>query len=134
MTSKLVLFYSMTGNTKAIAEVFKENGFDVFNVKEFNVIDIDKYSTIIIGTSTWGRGVPPKPFFKIRNELVALSNKKIGFFGSGRSEYQYYCGALDLLEELLQPKNKILFKYKYEGYPRNIDFENIRKIIQEEIK
>lgn len=123
----------MTGNTKAIAEVFKEYGFDVVNIKEVDSSVFRKYSTIIFGTSTWGRGLPPKPFYSIRDQLVSLKNKNIGFFGSGRSEYQYYCGALDLLEEITRDKNNILFKYKYEGYPRELDFNNIRKIISEEI-
>lgn len=124
----------MTGNTKAIAEEFEKNGFEVVNMKLVDSISFNNYSTIIFGTSTWGRGLPPKPFFKIRDRLVKLENKRIGLFGSGRSEYQYYCGALDLLEELLQEKNEIIFKYKYEGYPRDIDKKNINDIIMEEFK
>lgn len=134
LISKIVIFYSMTGNTKAIAAEFEKSGFEVVNMKMVDTVNFDNYSTIVFGTSTWGRGIPPKPFFKIRDRLIGLENKKIGLFGSGRSEYQYYCGALDLLEEMLQDKNEIIFKYKYEGYPRDIDKENINKIILEEMK
>lgn len=132
MTSKkLLVYYSMTGNTKAMIPFFEALNFDLIDIRKVDSIDFEPYEFIAFGTSTWGRGLPPKPFFKLRDDIVKIKGKSIGLFGSGRSEYEFFCGALDLLEELLQSgNNKIVFKYKYEGYPREIDFGNMKKNIK----
>ena len=109
---------------------FEAVGFDIIDIRKAESLNLGDYDIIVFGTSTWGRGVPPKPFFKFRDEIVKLENKTIGLFGSGRSEYEFFCGALDLLEELLQTKNTIQFKYKYEGYPREVDFGNMKENIK----
>lgn len=107
--------------------MFDDKLFDVVNLRgNEDKVSFDGYNVIIIATSTWGRGAPPKPFFKIREKLFAIEDRKIGLFGSGRSDFEYFCGALDLFEEVLQKKNEIVFKYKFEGYPRDTDFENMK--------
>ncbi|GEM_PF-4694101 len=112
---------------------FNESEFDIFNIRKERNIDFDKYDTIIFGTSTWGRGIPPRPFFEIRDKLGMLTHKKIGLFGSGRVEFEFFCGALDLLEEVLKDKNQILFKFKFEGYPKQSDFYQFDEIVKEKI-
>ncbi len=129
MTSKLILYYSLKGNTKGLLDNTDLKGFDVININNQNV-NLNEYDVILIGTSTYGRGVPPKPFFKIVGDLKSLSDKKIGLFGSGRSEYEYFCGALDLIEELVNDQNKILFKFKFEGYPRDKDIQEFNKLLK----
>lgn len=133
MTSKkgLVLYYSATGNTKAILPLFNKELFDVLDIRKNLDINLNIYDVVIIGTSTWGRGVPPRPFFKIRDRLASLKGKKIGLFGSGRSEYEFFCGSLDLFEQLMRSRNSIIFKYKFEGYPRDIDFKMMKSHIQQ---
>lgn len=134
LTSKgLVLYYSATGNTRAMIEFFDKDKFDIVNIRKNQSIDFNLYNTIIFGTSTWGRGIPPRPFFKIRDELRKIRGKKIGLFGSGRSEFEYFCGALDLLEELLKDNNKILFNFKYEGYPKESVKNDFNKLIKGEL-
>jgi flavodoxin len=68
---------------------------------------------------TLGRGVPPVFFRHIFKQLQNLENRKIGLFGSGQSHYgdEFFCGALDVLEDLLKVKNEISFKLKFESYP-----------------
>lgn len=133
LTSKgLLLYYSFSGNTKAAVNLFNEDLFDVVNIRgnEDN-ISFDDYDVVVIASSTWGRGAPPQPFFKIRSQLFNIKGKKIGLLGSGRSDFEYYCGALDLFEEVLEKNNNIVFKYKFEGYPKQVDFENIKKYIKQ---
>lgn len=125
-----VIYYSAKGNTKAIVNVFGNSGYDVYKVSEINTIDFNQYSTVIIATSTWGRGEPPKQFYVARSVLMKLYGKRIGLFGSGNSHYEYFCGALDLLQQMLEVKNEIIFKYKYEGYPKQVDFDNIKEIME----
>lgn len=130
MTSKLILFYSLKGNTKGLIDSIDTNNYDVININKLN-IDFSSYETILIGTSTYGEGVPPLPFYNLKDQIFNLRGKKIGLFGSGRSEYRYYCGALDVLEEMLQGRNDIIFKFKFEGYPREEDIKTFNILLEE---
>ncbi len=128
MTSNILFYYSRKGNTKALVNLFTDSFVidEVTNIRNYNLND---FSTIVFATSTYGRGVPPKAFFNIRDILVNLKGKRIGLFGSGNSHYEYFCGALDLLEEMLKGKNQILFNYKFEGYPKKRDKEELKNIL-----
>ena len=132
MTSNILFYYSRKGNTKAIVNLFKSKFIidEIENIRKYNLND---FSTVVFATSTYGRGVPPKEFFDIRDMLINLKGKRIGLFGSGNSHYEYFCGALDLLEEMLRNNNEIIFKYKFEGYPRENDFKNMEEIINAKI-
>ena len=129
--NKVIILYSLKGNTKGILDGIDLDGWDLIDITKCEKLILDDYETILIGTSTYGRGVPPKPFFKFKGELVKLKNKKIGLFGSGNSHYEYYCGALDLLEELLEKDNEILFKYKFESYPNQRAKEGFKILMKE---
>lgn len=133
MTSRLILYYSLKGNTKGLLDNVDLKGFDIVNINNQKV-NLNEYDLILIGTSTYGRGVPPKPFFEIVSDLKGLKNKEVGLFGSGRSEYEYFCGALDLIEELVKDQNEILFKFKFEGYPRYKDIQEFSKLLKEVVK
>ncbi|MGG0308224.1 flavodoxin domain-containing protein [Priestia megaterium] len=128
---KVIVLYSLKGNTRGILDGVNLDGWDLIDITKCGKLTLDNYQTILIGTSTYGRGVPPKPFFKFKNELLKLNNKKIGLFGSGNSHYEYYCGALDLLEELLKKDNEILFKYKFESYPNKRAKDEFNALIKE---
>ena len=133
MTCKkgIVLYFSATGNTKAVVDMFDEEKYDIVNVRHAKDIDLSKYSVVVMGMSTWSRGLPPKPFINIKEKIFSLKGKVIGIFGSGRSEFEFFCGAVDLMEEVTKDNNTIVFTYKYEGYPKDIDFTNMRKNINE---
>lgn len=132
LTSKgLILYYSATGNTKASVDMFSDTLFDKVNTRhDTDSFNLNNYKYIVIATSTWGRGVPPKPFFTLRDKLANLKDKYIVLIGSGRSDFEFFCGALDLLEHITKDKNKILFKYKYEGYPTDVVFRDLRKLVK----
>lgn len=125
----------MTGNTKGLIDSVDVNGFDIYNLSQIKKeeLNFDKYSVILFGTSTWGRGLPPRVFFNIRDELIKINSKKIGLFGSGNTHYgeELFCGALDLLEELLKPKNQILFKLKFESYPTKKVIDEFKRLLKE---
>jgi len=133
LTSKVcVLYYSATGNTKALVNIC-ESECDVFTIRNFDFNKLENYEKILIGTSTWGEGIPPKVFFNLKQELLSIKNKQIGLFGSGNAHFEYYCGALDLLSEMLNVQNDISFVFKYEGYPKET-IKNQFKTILEEFK
>ncbi len=131
MICKLLAHYSLKGNTEGIINHLDLSDFTIINLKKSIEINLNDYDLIVFATSTYGRGTPPPPFFKIRDQLINLKHKKIGLVGSGRTEYEYFCGALDLLEEILKDKNEILFKFKFEGYPKDSDKEKFKKIMEE---
>lgn len=130
MTTK-VYCYSLTGKTEAALELVKRTeimSLNKCNPTEFRFGD---EKTVVIGTPTYGRGVPPKYFKDILPQLRRLEGREIGLFGSGNTIYgDDYCGALDVLEELLARHNVIVFKYKFEGYPRDTDKLKIKEFIE----
>jgi flavodoxin I len=131
LTSKGIFFYTVTGKTEAILDS-ELDGYNIYKLNEWKnkEINFQSYETIIIGSPTYGRGIPPLYFRKLLPSLMSLSGKKIGLFGSGNTIYgDTYCGALDLLEEVLEAKNEIIFKYKYEGYPREMDKQNLKQLL-----
>ena len=136
LTSKAIYYYSITGNTKSLIENLEDyKEWDIHDLNDMkpNEVDFKDYETILLGTLTLGRGLPPVYFKKLFPQLSELENRQIGLFGSGQSHYgdDYYCGALDVLENLLQQKNRITFKYKFESYPTPLVVNEFNKIVKE---
>lgn len=132
---KAIFYYSMSGNTKALVELADTSGFDVFNLSQIDPgeLSFGQYKVILIGTSTIGRGVPHEYFKSIYKQLTSLKDRTIGLFGSGNSIYDVYCGALDIIEDVLIDKNKIIFKYKFESYPTNNTVLEFNSLIKEKV-
>ncbi|MFK7678635.1 flavodoxin family protein [Bacillus sp. Wb] len=134
MTSKVIFYYSLTGKTEAVINKNELENIDVIKINKLkeDQVDLESYDTIVFGTPTYGRGVPPEYFLTIINKLHSLKGKRIGLFGSGNTIYgDDFCGALDVLEQIFQDKNEILFKYKFEGYPRETDIKKVNELILE---
>lgn len=123
----LVVYYSATGNTQSVAETFDKEMFDVIPVRELDYDKLNDYKHIVIGMSTWERGMPPKVFQRNINHFKKLKDKKFYFFGSGRSEYEYFCGALDLYYEILKQQNEVTEPMKFEGYPSEKNWHYIKE-------
>ena len=134
MTSKAIYYFSVTGNTKSLVEQLDNlEDWDVFDLQSMkpNEVDFKDYDQILIGTLTLGRGIPPVFFKRIFPQLSSLKDRKIGLFGSGQSHYgDDFCGALDVLEELLEQRNKIEFKFKFESYPTPSVIEEFKKLVK----
>jgi flavodoxin I len=134
LTSKAIFYYTETGKTEAAIDETNLNQCKIVKLNRLNQSDVNfnSYETIIIGTPTYGRGVPPLYFKKLIPNLISLKGKKIGLFGSGNTIYgDDFCGALDLIEELVRDKNEVLFKLKFEGMPRQNDIDKLNKLIME---
>jgi flavodoxin I len=135
LTSKAAYYFSITGNTKSLLQQLDDfEEWDVYDLNGMKPEDVNfkDYENILIGTLTLGRGVPPKFFRDIFKQLVNLENRKIGLFGSGQSHYgdEYFCGALDVLEDLLKNKNDICFKLKFESYPTTSVIEEFKENVR----
>ncbi|MEH7116076.1 flavodoxin domain-containing protein [Neobacillus vireti] len=136
MTSKKAAYYfSITGNTKSLLQQLNDfEEWDVYDLNGMNPEDVDfkDYETILIGTLTLGRGIPPVFFRQILKQLQGLENRKIGLFGSGQSHYgdEFFCGALDVIEDLLKVKNEISFKLKFESYPTPSVIDEFKQLVK----
>lgn len=126
----LVLYYSATGNTKSVVDLFPEELYDIHNAKTFDISRMNNYNLIVLGMSTWEQGMPPKIFQKLAPYIIGLDNKNFMLFGSGRIEYEFYCGALDLYRDLLVKNgHKVSQILKFEGYPSDDVMKKAEKFI-----
>lgn len=127
MSKVLIVYGTTTGNTEVVAEqitnVMQKNGHDVTtkNVVDATVVELaNGYDLTLLGSSTWGDDEIEfqedfEPFY---NELdkADLKEKKVALFGCGDSSYEYFCGAVDLLEEKMEE-----LEAKVVGIPLRID-------------
>jgi len=119
MANILIVFGSTTGNTESVAKqigIGLNAGANTVTIK--NVVDtkVDElgngYDLTILGASTWGDDEIEfqedfAPFF-LEMDNADLKGKKIALFGCGDSSYQYFCGAVDLLEDKIEELEAIL--------------------------
>lgn len=136
LTSKAIFYFSLTGNTKALFQQLDDlDEWDIYdlNTMEPEEVCFDGYSTLLIGSLTLGRGIPPIYFKKLFSKLVRIRGVNIGLFGSGQSHYgdEFFCGALDVLEDLLKHQNSIAFKLKFESYPTPLVVEAFQHLVKE---
>ncbi|WP_419175769.1 flavodoxin [Desulfosediminicola sp.] len=113
MARALVVYGSTTGNTEMVAgkisEVLGEKGVEVTvkNVVDTKVAELGNgYDLTVLGASTWGMEEIEfqedfEPFFE-EMKSAELSTKKVALFGCGDSSYEYFCGAVDALESLME--------------------------------
>ena len=110
MSKTLIVFGSTTGNTESvsddIAKVLEKAGHtvDIVDAGDAEVDGMaDGYDAVFMGCSTWGEDEIElqDDFIPIFDDLdkAGLSGKKVAVFGCGDSSYEYYCGAVDVIEE-----------------------------------
>ncbi|MEA3505393.1 MAG: flavodoxin [Bacteroidota bacterium] len=120
------IFYgSSTGNTEAAAkQIQKELGegiaktFDVANAK---ASDIEQFSNLIFGSSTWGIGDMQDDFEDFLSQIkkANLEGKKAAIFGFGDQEMyaDSYVDAIGEIYETLDGKGcQIVGKVSTDGY------------------
>ena len=112
MANALIVFGTTTGNTEAVAEQIAQGLMDQgVEVTSKNVINakIDElgngFDLTLLGSSTWGEDEIEfqedfEPFFE-EMDKADLKGKKVALFGCGDSSYEYYCGAVDELENMM---------------------------------
>ncbi len=130
MTSALIVYGSTTGNTEYVADVAKR----VLTDKGLNVTMLDAssakaeslcadYDLVLFGCSTWGDDsielqddfIPLFDDF----EKIGASGKSTAVFGCGLSDYQYFCGAVDVIQDKLVAMGaKVIYTLKIDGDPQ----------------
>lgn len=131
MASALIVYGSTTGNTEYVAEVAERvisaKGFSVktLNASSAKAAGLcDGYDLILFGCSTWGDDsielqddfIPLFDDF----EQIGAKGKKTAVFGCGLSSYDYFCGAVDAIEEKLNELGAtVLDTLKIDGNPQS---------------
>lgn len=127
----LMVYCSMTGNTETIAKLVEEGIIesgsevvrkDVLEVDENEILD---YEAVILGSYTWGKGEIPDEYLDFCDEIHGLdfTGKKFAVFGSGDTSYDNFCGAVDILENMIEGNGGqiVLKSMKIERYPDKDD-------------
>lgn len=124
--SKIAIVYgSTTDNTKNIAETIAKKlsgeNITLLDVSKLKAGDLDAFSNLIFGTSTWGLGDLQDDWdVYISNlESANLSGKTIAFFGLGDSgSYpDTFVDGMGILYEMLANKGAVLIgEFPTDGY------------------
>lgn len=134
MSSALIIYGSTTGNTEMVAnrvgEILTQKGVSVV-VKEVTGAKVSElgngYDLTLLGASTWGDDEIEfqedfEPFFE-ELDSANLKEKKVALFGCGDSSYEYFCGAVDELEEKMEKlkANVVTQSLRIDGDPDEFD-------------
>ncbi|XP_022778812.1 uncharacterized protein LOC111320409, partial [Stylophora pistillata] len=131
--AKVGLFFgSDGGNTKDIAEKIAESlgDVDLFDVSDASVDEFGNYSSIILGTSTWGDGDLQSDWEDFIDELdeVDLNGKTVAVFGLGDQEgyADTFCNAMRAVhDKAVERGAKIVGSWANEGY----EFEESESVV-----
>ncbi|MED4601980.1 flavodoxin [Paenibacillus validus] len=105
MSSVIIVFASMTGNTEEMAELVADGvraaGIEpvLKSVVDANASELEKYDGVLLGAYTWGDGDLPDEFLDFYEEMddIQLAGRKAAVFGSADSSYSQYGAAVDTL-------------------------------------
>ncbi|WP_286058604.1 flavodoxin [Bacillus mojavensis] len=134
----LLVYATMSGNTEAMADLIEKGIQEAeAEVDRFEAMDIDDaelfndYEHIILGTYTWGDGDLPDEFLDLAEEMDALdfTGKTCAVFGSGDTAYEFFCGAVDTLEEKIKDRGGeiVLPSVKVEMNPEGEEEEALKE-------
>ena len=120
------IFYgSSTGNTEAAAKQIQEElGADIakpFDVANAKANDIEQFSNLIFGSSTWGIGDMQDDFEDFLSEIASanLEGKKVAIFGYGDQDTyaDSFVDAIGRIYEALEGKGcEIIGMVSTDGY------------------
>lgn len=132
----LVVYYSVSGNTERVANLIENQlesqgvCFDSISLDDNHVeVDISGYKHVIIGSPTYEYGKTPIPVLGFLRYLLKDNEFKLpsfSVFGTGDTQWNLYCKAVDEMEYHLSKKTNVFHKLKIEQYP--ISEHQINKI------
>lgn len=131
MSKALIVYGSTTGNTEFVASVAERILHESCSeVKKMDAADADSvglcddYDLVLFGCSTWG-----DDSIELQDDFIPLfdsfeqinaKGKKFAVFGCGDSSYEYFCGAVDAIEQKLNELGaEVLDTLKIDGDPQS---------------
>lgn len=126
-----IVYHSAGGNTKALAEILASllPEATLFRVSEFDTSVLHEYDSLIVGTYTWGNGELPAKMSTFYSELeqTSTSHLKTGVFGTGETNYNHFCGAIDQFRDMLYANSQLVATLKIEQMYQEADLPRINK-------
>ncbi|MEY9865680.1 flavodoxin I [Peribacillus sp. B2I2] len=126
-----IVYHSAGGNTKALAEAIASllPKSELYRMNEFDLRTLPDYDALIVGTYTWGNGELPAKSAALYTELEQLSiaHLKTGVFGTGETNYNHFCGAVDHFRDMLFAKSQLLVTLKIEQMYQESDLSRLQK-------
>ena len=120
------IFYgSSTGNTGDAANAIKSelggDNAEVFDVADVKAEDLNNYTNIILGTSTWGAGDLQDDFEDFMDGInsIDLSGKVVAIFGMGDQVSHgetYIDGLSEVFKKVIEKSATVIGKTSSEGY------------------
>ncbi|MGZ9868257.1 flavodoxin domain-containing protein [Priestia endophytica] len=132
----LIAYESLSGNTEEVAEIIEEelSTYEV-SVKIHDLrmkIDdelIASSDLLLIGSYTWGDGELPDRMRKFLKSIIKekqLQLPPVAIFGTGDTDFYFYCRAVDEMAFHLGKVTKVINTLKNEQAPRSKN--QIRKV------
>lgn len=109
MNKTIIVYGSTTGNTESLAQtillILANHDIDITlkNVVDTHPDELDHYDFFLLGCSTWKNGSMQEHFGEFYKKLMFknFKNRHFALFGTGRSEYDHFCTALDIIRQCL---------------------------------
>ena len=122
----LIKYYSIGGNTEAVANMIEkyiiDQGHSASVTDIYNQENIEEYDFIFIGSMTIGNGnVPPvvREYLKWLLTDNHFNLPSFSVFGTGDTQWTYYCRAVDEIKYHICKKAKVVSTLKIEQHPIN---------------
>ncbi|RRN72281.1 flavodoxin [Peribacillus simplex] len=126
-----IVYHSAGGNTKALAEAIGSllPGAGLYQLHEFDLDTLPDYDALIVGTYTWGNGELPAKSAALYKELeqLPIAHLKTGVFGTGETNYNHFCGAVDHFRDMLFAKSQLAVTLKIEQMYQESDLPRLQK-------
>ncbi|ADH97844.1 flavodoxin domain-containing protein [Salisediminibacterium selenitireducens] len=135
----VILCYSQTGNTAALAEQIRELAGHPDPAVHLNPHPDDiktvmnGATSLMIGTYSWGDGQIPERFLPVLEAVITHMKQDVpvGVFGTGDRFYPSFCGAVDELSARLSEHVDVLATLKIELMPQAGDTNAIRSFLHQ---
>ncbi|WP_028393293.1 flavodoxin domain-containing protein [Bacillus cihuensis] len=129
-----IVYHSAGGNTKALAEAIYSflPEAKLFRVKDFDLSTISQYEGLLVGTYTWGDGDLPAKISPLYEELeiAQVSQLVTGVFGTGETNYNHFCGAVNRFRDMLFANTQLAVTLKIEQMYQESDLSRIKKFTE----
>ena len=126
-----IVYHSAGGNTKALAEALASllPAAGLYRTNEFDLCTLPDYDALIVGTYTWGNGELPAKSAALYKELeqLPIAHLKTGVFGTGETNYNHFCGAVDHFRDMLFARSQLLVTLKIEQMYQESDLPRLQK-------
>jgi flavodoxin I len=117
----IVIYASMSGNTKEVAELIANEVNAELVPMSANPPDLSYYDLLFIGSYTWGDGETPR-IVKEFAKALGYKPDHVAVFGTGDTQWPTFCGAVDRLANFYESKYPRL---KIEQSPRGEQEQNV---------